>query len=232
MLAEGVRLQPGDIVEVAQGLVLLEHANGVAVGLASGTRVMLLPRQPPVPALFVLTGWVKSRSPSAAAAVRVESMPGGSTTADAVSVIQMSGGEEDVFAESGSVTLDPVPPLTLQAGEFCSRRAGQKPVAAARPPRVFIDALPRPFLDPLLTRLARFAGRQVPLGTSQSFTYPDVEPGLRAAPPVRRILVSAWASKAAEPAFRRALLANLSHHPEWDRVLFPDKDETKEKKLP
>ena len=30
-------------------------------------------------------------------------------------------------------------------------------------------------------------------------------------------------AKAAEPAFRRALLADLKDHPEWDRILNPEK---------
>jgi hypothetical protein len=231
-LTEGVWLQPGDIVEVGDGLVLLERTDGAAIGLASAARVMLLRARPLAPALFVLAGWAKATSPRAEAAVRVESPSGAATMAGAVSVIEMSGGEESIFAESGRVVLDALPPLTLEPGEFCSRRAGRKPALAERPPRAFLDALPRPFLDPLPARLARFAGREVPLGKPKAFTYREVEAWLRAAPAVRRTLAAEWASKAADPAFRQALLANLQHHPEWDRVLFPEKHETTGKERP
>jgi hypothetical protein len=40
---------------------------------------------------------------------------------------------------------------------------------------------------------------------------------------LRRPLVQRWRSKAREPAFRAALVANLAAHPEWDPVLFPEK---------
>lgn len=229
-LAEGVRLQRGDIVEVARGLVLLERADGAEVGVASGTRVMLMPGSPP--ALFVLVGQVKGISPNPSAPVRIGSREGNASVSDGALVLAVSDVEESVFAESGKVLLDGQPPVTLQPGEFCARRAGRKPLPTSRPPQAFIASLPRPFVDPLPSRLARFASRPVPLGPPQPFTYADVQAWLRGPAPVRRILTAEWAPKAADPAFRKALLANLAHHPEWDRVLFPEKHEPKGKKLP
>jgi hypothetical protein len=234
VLSEGMRLQPGDIVEVGgAGLVFVEHPDGAEIALAPSTRAMVMRGRTGPFTLFTLEGQLKAASSKAALPVEVQSSLGAVTIADAVGVVEISGEQESVFAESGTVTvtLGGVPPLKLRPGEFCSRRPGQKPAPAPRPPQEFIAALPRPFLDPLPARVGRFAGRQTPLGKPRPFTYAEVQAWLRASPPVRRVLASQWAAKAAEPSFRQALLANLPHHPEWDRVLFPEKYE-KGKKLP
>jgi hypothetical protein len=60
------------------------------------------------------------------------------------------------------------------------------------------------------------------------FAYADVEPWLKAEPSVRRPLMQRWRAKAREPAFRSALVSNLSSHPEWDPILFPEKYKPKE----
>ena len=39
----------------------------------------------------------------------------------------------------------------------------------------------------------------------------------------RRQFIERWRVKAREGAFRSALVANLTHHPEWDPILFPEK---------
>jgi hypothetical protein len=46
---------------------------------------------------------------------------------------------------------------------------------------------------------------------------------LKAESPFRRQFIERWRGKARDSEFRRALVANLSSHPEWDPVLFPEK---------
>ena len=41
--------------------------------------------------------------------------------------------------------------------------------------------------------------------------------------PFRRQFIERWRTKARDGEFRRALVSNLSSHPEWDPVLFPEK---------
>jgi hypothetical protein len=83
--------------------------------------------------------------------------------------------------------------------------------------------MPRNFMDTLPSRLAKFKERAVPARRMADFTYSEVEPWINSVPAVRRALVSRWHAKAADPAFHTALAANLKEHPEWDRVLNPEK---------
>jgi hypothetical protein len=59
-----------------------------------------------------------------------------------------------------------------------------------------------------------------------------VEHWLKAESSVRRPLMQRWRGKVREPAFRNALVANLSAHPEWDPILFPEKYKPKEPPAP
>jgi len=59
-------------------------------------------------------------------------------------------------------------------------------------------------------------------------SYAEVEAWLKAPPEIRRPLVPRFQSRASDPAFRSALVANLRFHPEWDPVLYPEKYEKPE----
>jgi hypothetical protein len=231
-LAEGARLHPADILETGDGALAQVEVDGAAVALGPATRAMLLPGAQAGVHVFVLTGWVKASSPHGGPPVEIQSPLGLAAVSDAVTVVRVSQQEEALFAESGQVTIETSPPLRLRPGEFCTRRPGQKPSAAGRPTQAFVASLPRPFLDALPSRLARFSGRDVPLKAPREFGYAEVEPWLDTAPAVRRVLVTHWAARASDPSFRRALIAGLPRHPEWDRVLFPEKFDAKAKRLP
>jgi hypothetical protein len=51
---------------------------------------------------------------------------------------------------------------------------------------------------------------------------------MQAEPALRRPLMSRWRGKLQEPAFRAAVAAHMSAHPEWDPILFPEKYRPKE----
>jgi hypothetical protein len=91
------------------------------------------------------------------------------------------------------------------------------------PSKAFVADMPRDFRDSLPPLAAKFGDRPVQLTPAGDFGYADIERWLKAEPSVRRPLMSRWRPKVREPAFRSALIANLSAHPEWDPILFPEK---------
>jgi hypothetical protein len=229
-LVEGVRLRPGDVIEVGEtGMAQLEFSAGVVAALGRGTRAMVMSVASGRVDLFLLTGTAKAAVPKAAARLRLGTSTVSVSVGDAVTVLAVSPQETGCFAESGESVLDFAPPLRLKAGEFWSRKGGQNGVVAARPPQAFVAGLPRAFLDSLPPRMARLADREVPLGKPQPYTYAEVAAWLGSTPAVRRVLVTRWGAKVHDPAFRKALIASLSEHPEWDPVLFPEKYLTKGK---
>jgi hypothetical protein len=237
-LAEGVRLQSGDILEVAdKSLAEVEFADGAAVALGPGARAyaISLPRAKAAPAdFYAVQGPVKLSGMKPATALRVVtphfSLHGGDGTA----VLLIRGEDASVFVESGAVRLS-APGATggqgwqqLKSGDFYTAKADQKGVLAGRPSPAFIGALPKAFLDPLPSRMARFKDRQVQPKRLQAASYAEVETWLKAPLAIRRPMVARFQSRAPDPAFRSALVANLKSHPEWDPILFPEKYQPKE----
>lgn len=232
-LIEGVHLRAGDVIETGDpGAVQLEFPGGAIVALGRRTRAMVMVAAPGGVDLFVLSGEAKAEVPKAAGPLRLGTPLGTFTVTSAVAVLAVSPQEVGCFAESGGLFLDLVPPVRIKAGEFCAHKAGQAPSVAAHPPQAFVAGLPPAFRDSLPPRMARLAGREVALGRPQPFTYAEVAAWLTSAPAVRRLLVTNWAAKVNDPAFRKALVAHLADHPEWDPVLFPEKASTKGKRLP
>lgn len=228
-LEEGVRLVPGDIVEVRDGtLAQLELPDGTALALGPAARTMVLGDR----RLFLLAGWLKAAMAAGSAPIHVQLPHGAVTLAAGGTVVEVGPDGGRLFAESGAATIDTAPPVRLKAGEFGVIKTGSKPVVSPRPPHDFISSVPRPFLDVLPRRLARVGAREIPLKKPQAIVYAEVEAWLDAAAPVRRVLAARWASKATDPAFRRSLVAGLARHPEWEPVLFPEKSGTSEKRHP
>ena len=54
-------------------------------------------------------------------------------------------------------------------------------------------------------------------------TYADVQAWIDAEAGLRPLFVTRWKALAQAPDFRKPLAANLRAHPEWDRVLYPEK---------
>lgn len=236
--AEGLRLVAGDIVETttATRLVRLELADGHAIDLGPATRVQLAPqlreRGRAQPAFYLLDGWVKLTQSSTA---RADAPLLGSRALDVQQfardvVLAVRGDTGWAFAESGAVTLaerhggQPAATVALMPGQFFERRgSAAKPVVAARPSAEFLQQVPRAFRDTLPLRAALFKTRQAAPKRLAAITYEDVRPWLAAEPALRRGFVSRWRGAAREAAFRRALAEHLDAHPEWDRVLHPEK---------
>jgi hypothetical protein len=231
--AEGVRLQLGDIVETGGGaFVQVELVENTVLGIGPQARIMVggPVRLKAERTLYALGGWYKLtnarkdgntrtfvfRSPL----LEISVLPG-------VVVMQLKSGEATLFAERGDLRLLERPAgaaLGLRQGQTYRRTAGTtRGAVGSSAPASFLAELPRAFRDSLPLRADKFKDREAQPRQAPDFTYADVEPWLKAESPFRRQFIERWRGKAREPAFRSALIANLSSHPEWDPVLFPEK---------
>lgn len=240
-LGEGNTVADGDIVETAQGaFVQLEFDDSASVNLGGSTRILLGPRLPRVKTrgpvqFYLLQGWVKATPkrnaegvPSSEAPVRfvgprleVESRGG-------AVIAQFDSKAIALFCERGSCRGTPRDaagaPVELVAGDFASLPAGSaKPVLAKRPSPAFLDELPKLFRDTLPLRAALFATHRPQPKAEGAIDYADVGHWLQAEGPIRPPLVAEWRPRAADPEFRNELVSHLKLHPEWERILFPER---------
>ena len=240
---EGVRLAAGDIVESAAGarLVRIEFADGYALDLGPATKVLLAPHfadeRRRTARVYLLAGWAKL-----SAATPPAGMNGAALIATSVAdvtaigrsaVVRFESGpltSAMVFAESGTVALAErsakggvEKAMALKTGEFYTRVADAPGVVTPRPNGDFVDKVPRPFLDTLPLLAPRFAAREVSPKPTGLAGYADLAPWLSAEASLRPGFVARWKALAQQPEFRKGLIANMRAHPEWERIVFPEK---------
>lgn len=235
---EGNRLAAADIVETGPQarLARIEFSDGVIADLGPATRVLLAPAltgagAPPPPRVYLLQGWLKLTVPDATPPLA----PGLLTpaieideTAGQLVVASTSDGFM-AFSEAGAATLQdraakpPAGTSRLKAGQFFAQPAGGKSEVKPRPTPAFIQALPRPFLDRLPARAAQFKARDIAPKRQGDLRYDDAAAWLGAEPALRRLFLAQWRALARRADFRAGLAANMRAHPEWDRVVFPEK---------
>jgi hypothetical protein len=236
-LAEGVRLGKDDIVETSpkSRLIRVEFSDGVILDLGPQSRVLLAPKlageRSKLPTrAHLLRGVAKLTVPQplppSAATFSSPAFDVTGVARSAVFVVQAD--QANAFAESGQVTLQERhggkagAATPLKSGEFYSRAGEAKATLAPRPSPAFIQQLPRPFLDTLPSRAGLFKAREVepkPLG---DITFGEAEAWIDAEG-LRSQFAARWKALAQNPEFRTAVAANLRAHPEWDRVLYPEK---------
>lgn len=231
----GMVVKDGDIVESGEAstLVRIEFADKSLVDIGPSTRVWVRPALKPAAGfvasnVYVLGGWIKLvAAPGQGAGVAVES-PTAKLLARGSCLFESRGTTVSVFAEAGDARVvsklsSQVPPASLATGQFLAQTEGKDPQTSARPPPAWLQAVPRAFKDSLPPRNERFGTREPVPAPTQAVDYVAIEGWLKAEPAVRKALMPRWKSKASEPAFRKALIDNMRHHPEWDRILFPEK---------
>ena len=241
-LVEGVRVQTGDIIEIGdKGVVQIEFADGFILSLGPRARFYvgaLAARGPKgvgVSDLYLMAGWSKFAAGKSSAPVRYTTPLFGLGTADAIAVVQIAGPEGSLFVEAGDVRVaegfvkaSRESPTRLRGGQFYVRRAEQRAAIQQRPTAAFVTAMPKPYMDNLPVRVAKFKDREASPKPAGELAYADVEMWLKAPPEIRRAVMPRFVRKADDPAFRRALIANLRFHFEWDPILFPEKYKPKE----
>ena len=209
-------------------------SQGVVADLGPQSRVIVMPgldkRRPA--ALYAISGWLKlSSTPGKDAPTVVLSteflelmnIPGSV-------VLHLNGKNAEVFAESGTATVaerrrDPTTePIVLKAGSFFARTGNEKALVTPRPPASFIQGVPRSFLDPAPLLAPVFSARPEPaLKALGDLTYAQATPWLGAESAVGVFLVTQWKT-GLNKDLRSGLADNIKRHPEWRRVLFPEKN--------
>jgi hypothetical protein len=148
-------------------------------------------------------------------------------TKDAIVVMHAASAADEVFIESGAATVEQIAPdgsaektssLTVKGGDYVSRKEGQ-PAAVARPPAGFFGTVPRHYMDNLPALYPKVKELQREPLREHDTTYAEAEVWLKANKIVRQGLVVRYQARAKDPEFRNALLANISAHPEWERVV-------------
>jgi hypothetical protein len=244
--AEGVRLSPGDIVETAaSSFAQVELSDQSVVQVGPSTRVRIngsTGKSKPDRWVYLMEGWMKmsggKRDPASGPSFDLRAPLFEIPANPAVVVLRTLPGEVNLFVERGDLRLgergsgaQPAP-IPLKAGDFYRRKAPSRGTVNPGSMQAFVSDMPRFFRDSLPLRIDRYRDHPVQAKEAPDFTYADVETWLKAEPSVRRPLMQRWRGKAREQGFRTALINNLSSHPEWDPILFPEKYKPKEPPAP
>jgi hypothetical protein len=233
---QGVRLLPDDLIRTDEStFVRVEYADQTWIELGPETLLQLNhPAQKKLsnrPGLYLLAGWLKlecKSDPRASRSLASKNMD--VVDLSGALVLRATGPDLAIFAEQGTARLinrgmRGATPVALNAGDFLIVGQGKPASVQGRPSADFVAALPRAYLDTLPYRYGLFEARAAMPQNQRAFSYADVEPWINAEAPVRRQFVARWRRKAVEPAFRESLDRELARHPEWDRVLHPEKYE-------
>ena len=224
---EGVALKPEDIVELSTKALLLriEYADGTSLVLGTGSRVLIAPKLTGDRAktrAYVMAGWAKlSLAPGAEGTLAANLVD--LTGTGSRGVLGLAPGRAQVFAEGGEWKLRHAGgTIAMKNGDFVTVPATGKPEALPRPTADFLQFLPRPFMDTLPSRAQLFVGKEVPPKSIGLISYVDARDWLTVPEiSVRRAELPRWRLLSRDAEFRKALIENLSSHPEWDGVLFP-----------
>jgi hypothetical protein len=234
-VAPGVKLQNGDMLATdPKGQAQIEFDDGTLLNLSRGSRAFLLGAQSGEESVALQSGWAKFARVKTAKASPYRYLTPLARIGSAAAIGVLRVGEEscEMFVESGSARLvelsksgAPGTGRDVKGGEFAVRRAGQPLTVSSRPSADFLKAMPGYFRDDLPVLISRVKGRSAEPAREHEATYAEVEAWLKASAPIRRNLVARFENRAKDGEFRKKLVENLKEHPEWDRILFPEKYE-------
>ena len=232
---EGLPVQADDIVHTADStrIARVELSGGGAFDLGPATRLWLRPRfaeprsSQPIH-LYLSAGWLKLTG-SPAHKLAMASPRADLADLAGVAVVRIADNASFLFIESGSGQLveraqgQVQRTRRLKEGEAFDRRGGDVGAVIARPAPDMIETMPRSFADSLPLRASRFDRLQIDPESPRDVTYQDVAGWIDAERTLRPAFVQRWAPQAHDKQFRASLVAGLRSHPEWTRVLFPEK---------
>jgi len=219
-LPPGLALEDGDIVTAdSKAHAQLEFPGGTIVSLAGEGSLFITLGKGGVPVLTWTSGSLKvvAKPPG----VRVRTPLFDADFGDAIGVMRTDGGSAEVFVEAGSAKfVEGTTTRDAKRGEFWRKTAIAAFASQALPPKAFVDALPRHFLDPLPVLAPRIKSRPS-LVVDHEITYAEAEPWLGGRD--RAAFEKRFASRLKDPVFRRAVEPYVSRYPSWDRILHPEK---------
>jgi hypothetical protein len=227
-LVAGTRVEEADIIEASdRSQAQIELAAEPIFDLVGAGKVYLVPvGTRSAPGIISLPqGWLKIAVKPPGLRLRMTAFD--VVVADGILVVHANGPAVDFFVESGSgklIELTPNgadgPARDVKVGEYWSKSATGVFTTVPRVPKVFVDAMPRHFVDPLPTLAARLKSKPA-LVVDHEITYAEAEPWLAGRD--RAAFEKRFASRLRDPVFRKAALPNLARYPAWDRMLNPEK---------
>jgi hypothetical protein len=232
-LVVGARVEESDIVEASDlAQTQIELAAGSRINLVGAGKIYLVPsteKAAPVVASLPM-GWLKVASK--APGTRIRTAPFDLVVGDGVLVVHASGPAVELFVESGTARLVELAAngadgaaRDLKSGEYASKSATGTLATGQRAPKLFVDAMPRHFIDALPTLADRIKSKPT-LVLDHEITYAEAEPWLASRD--RAVFEKRFASRLRDPSFRSAALPTIARYPSWDRMLNPEKFAPKE----
>lgn len=233
--AEGLKVADETLVRTGARTTLLrvEWADGTVADFGPDTQAMLSPgglgsRGGKPPAVYLLRGWLKLSSLGSAAAPGLVAPRLDVQPFKGALLVLAAGDETWVFAENGTATLaerdlKPAGNLALKNGEVYSRTGAAKGATAPRPTPAQMQRVPRGFRDSLPLRTAGLKDKPATPKPAPAPTYAEFKEWLLAEPAVRKTFTRRFLERTKDPAFRQALAASITSHPEWEPVLFPER---------
>jgi hypothetical protein len=228
----GARVEPGDIMSAAErAQVQLEFATGgIANFVGAGSAYLVPPpakraANAPAATLVVPEGWLKIAATPPGLEIRTPSAQ--IELADGVIVLRHDATKLEAFIESGTPRFGELAASgageavrEAKAEQFWSKAAFGNFVPSTRPPKAFVDAMPRHYFDALASMAARYKSRPAlsPLG---EVSYAEAQPWLASRD--RAAFERRFAGRLRDPAFRRAVEPDVARYPSWDRRLHPEK---------
>lgn len=216
----GSPIDDGDILfAAAKGQVQVELTTGVVAALAGPGTLWIQTPKAGAPLLTLSTGALKAEVKPPGLRLRTAAFD--ADVAEGVIVVRAELAAADLFVESGRARLvNPTsPPHDAKRGEFWQKSLSTAFASRPLPPRAFVDALPRNFMDPLPVLAAALKSRPAPVA-DHDITYPEAQAWLALD---RAAFERRFVSRLRDPVFRKAVEPDSARYPSWDRILHPEK---------
>jgi len=173
-------------------------------------------------------GWLKFAAVAPGAGARVRTPTALITVNDSIVVVHQESRLFEMFVETGAARLqDPnrtareTAAQEAKAGEYWTRDGDRAFASERRAPVKFVASMPRHQTDRLLPLAAKYKGKATSLAADREINLAEADPWLTG--PYRRTFARRFGARLADPAFRKAVEANIGAYPEFDRVLHPEK---------
>ncbi|MEN9864849.1 MAG: hypothetical protein RL748_439 [Pseudomonadota bacterium] len=219
----GVELAKGDILETGAMSLQIEQAAKLIIAVAPNTKLYIANTSPLQ--ISVLEGWVKLRSMGDE--VQIASTLLQTNLKQHSVVLHAEADRSELFAEEGQLIVS-----ALDAGksngndvkvaqeQLVQRFFGQRLKDLPRPSKDFIAAMPKTFRDTLASSLKPGSKTAAPQAET-AVQYADVSHWLNASLPAKKDWVKRFKPQLKDPAFRKALDAELGQSAEWKAILHP-----------
>jgi hypothetical protein len=122
------------------------------------------------------------------------------------------------FAANGSDG----PRHDFKRGDYWTKNASGALSTQSRAPKIFVDQMPRHFIDPLHALAGRLKSPPAPV-VDHEITFAEAEPWLAGRD--RAVFERRFTPRLRDPSFRKEVMPVAVRYPAWDRILNPQKYE-------